>query len=425
MPQDSEHPGASNEVERQQVAATILFVDIVDSLGMANYLSPASYDDVLSEFYEITGQAVARHVEFGGGEVGLEDIIIRGDEVCILFHSGELRSDIEGALGLASEIKVKWLLSDINGHREAEGKPPVEVAAGIHHGPVLDVTRPEVRRYDAGGEDGVVLLPDSRRLEGFAVSVAKRIEGHARNGQYSRIALSHTVYDLVSRLDLPVQCHWLGRVRLGGVAQPWPIYEVKSCETLAAWVASHDDEAIDRLRAFARLDPRNVWLLATIAETHRYRGEDSEAIVVCRQALEVDDGLLYAQVSLADGLSNTSQWGEGLETIDKAVSAGASGEMVHVIRSSCLIGLDRLGEAEKECQLALRTEAESEGAFYNLACIRVREGRHDEAIEYLQKSISIRGERVVEVLIKDKDGDFAELADDERFRAMLSSQSNE
>lgn len=425
MPQASDESSSNSDIERQEVAATVLFVDIVDSLEMANYLTPTAYDDVLNEFYEIAAQAIARYVEFGVCQPALQDIAIRGDEVCVVLHSGDLKSDVEGALGLASEIKVKWLLSDINARRQAEGKPPAEVAAGIHHGPVLDVIRPEVRRYDVGGEDGAVLLPASRRLEGFAMSVAKRLEGHARSGQYSRIALSHTVNDLISRLGLPVQCHWLGRITLPGVSQPWAIYELKSQTTLAAWLASHDDEAIGRLKACSQLDPHNVWLLATIAEMYRYRGEAAEVIAACRRALEVDDGLIYAQVSLASGLSNTSQWDEGLETIDRALSAGASGEEVHVISSSCLIGLGRLAEAQRQCQEALRTEPESAGAFYNLACIRVREGRHDEAIEYLQKSKDIEGERVVELLTKDKDDDFTELGDDPRFQALLSPSPDE
>ncbi len=107
MPEASEDSGSKNDIERQEVAATILFVDIVDSLEMANYLSPGSYDDVLKEFYEIAGQAIARYVEFGICEVTPEDVDIRGDEVCILLHSGELKSDVAGALGLACDLRPK------------------------------------------------------------------------------------------------------------------------------------------------------------------------------------------------------------------------------------------------------------------------------------------------------------------------------
>lgn len=92
----------NSSIRRSSLAITPPYVDLINSIELANYWSPKRYNDFLNEFQErmITG------VDFWGGQV--TDLKIAADELVVLFASGDVRKDISNAITLATNLKILW-----------------------------------------------------------------------------------------------------------------------------------------------------------------------------------------------------------------------------------------------------------------------------------------------------------------------------
>lgn len=399
--------GTDNPSSLRRLTATILFADIVGSLELANYLDALAYEKVLREWHEVATAAVRLCAERELCRLAPGDVSIRGDELCVLFHSGDLRQDITGALTVAAEVKVGWLLSRANARRMGEGKPPLEVGVGLHTGVVV-----ETRRQPPVGDS-----PAETVLEGFNISIAKRVEECSRRGRFSKILLSQTTYKYLEGLGLEHECHYLGRQEFQGMAQGWPLYEVKACESFRTMAASRDARALKRLRACAEADPHNVWALAMLLEAHMYRGDTAQCLAVAERLIAVDDSLAYGHLGKGFALMRMGKSAESAAELDAALARGARGVLVHVFRAGAYGAEGRLDEAEAHCREALRLDPNYPGAFYNLGCIALLRGDHDTALQRFQEAVEKGGDRVRRLLQRDKDVD--PLRGDPRFAALL------
>lgn len=162
--------------------AVILFADIVDSTAMAEELSLRAYGKVIWEL-----QQIAEHVGSGFSKVCACPGSIastRGDEICLTFHSqpgqtAQLQRNVQLALQSAVNLKLMWLVSDYNRERIKQDHLPRDLAIGVHLGQILH------GRFPA--------TAPRKSSEGFAFSVAKRIESAARAGRVSRVYLSDPI----------------------------------------------------------------------------------------------------------------------------------------------------------------------------------------------------------------------------------------
>src|SRR5262249_38962410 len=99
--------------------------------------------------------------------------------------------DAQAAIAMAIELKRRWLLSEFNQKRR--GKSFYDVGVGLHFGPIM------LRRHPSAEGVG-----RSFNAEGYAISLAKRIEGYARNGRLSKIMLSKRMSDLADLSTIKV-----------------------------------------------------------------------------------------------------------------------------------------------------------------------------------------------------------------------------
>jgi class 3 adenylate cyclase len=79
----------------KKVTATILFVDIMDSMELANYWSDKKYNDFLNEYQ----WRMLTQIELAGKK-GITDIKVVGDELAVFYSSQDIVADIIRAIDL-------------------------------------------------------------------------------------------------------------------------------------------------------------------------------------------------------------------------------------------------------------------------------------------------------------------------------------
>lgn len=228
-PSDGQTEGSiTGEPEKKRVV--ILFADIMNSASLADSLSVEEYDSVVREFRECSEvvlreiqQRIADENEFTGCKI---ESGFAGDELKAIFiparqHKNELRppDETELALDLAFRLKIKWILSKTNKQRLRDGKSPVDIGCGIHVGDVM---------VHGGGSS-------SRHCEGYAISLAKRVEGVSRFGNGCRVVLSQTAHEFL-RLPRPLvvglSARAMPKKEMKGIAEPPTVFEIESFPVL-------------------------------------------------------------------------------------------------------------------------------------------------------------------------------------------------
>ena len=177
--------------------ATILFVDLVDSSGAASFMTSSGYNDHLSTFKTLINDTWKQLFDRESGETDVYQKQFQGDQVLFVFASSwttddkerkaAIEKDIIEILRLALRIKYRWQLEPINIKLIEANKKPFEIAIGINTGTV------GIKRKNGNGHDYVT--------EGYAINLAKRIEGESRKGSYSKIFVGESTYGLY--LDRP------------------------------------------------------------------------------------------------------------------------------------------------------------------------------------------------------------------------------
>ncbi|MBI3815112.1 MAG: hypothetical protein HY279_11715 [Nitrospinae bacterium] len=180
----------NNDMEQNKdnlYVATILFADLAGCSEISNNVKVSEYNKIIREFHEISYELKGAILS----DYSSEQIEFKasGDEVCIILHSGksfsndnepteESERDVGNAIRFAVGIKLKWLLSEYNIERIKNRLNPRNLGIGIHSGIVV---------YDENP------LRTAKSSEGYAINLAKRIEGASRSGKEWQIFLSAPV----------------------------------------------------------------------------------------------------------------------------------------------------------------------------------------------------------------------------------------
>ena len=167
----------------------ILFADIRDSSEIAGTLSIEEYDFLLNEFQVLMRAAIEQVLSshFRPGIPWPGEISIRGDEAYLVLFAGpdgvSADAGLRAVMEIAFAMKRKWLLSQVNRQRILQGKMIQDIGIGMHMGEIALGPHP-------GRGTG-------HTAEGWAINLAKKLETASREGQYSKIIVSSSVYHRV------------------------------------------------------------------------------------------------------------------------------------------------------------------------------------------------------------------------------------
>lgn len=268
------------------IHAVALFADLRDSLLLASSLSPWEYDQLLSSFQ----QAMLDHIQHQRSKNPmLREWAVVGDELWLFFYDpAEVRENyqLDGpqrltkaerqaltshrrakhenllfeALLSAIELKNRWLIQPFNTQRMKARHIPHELGVGLSYGRVFLRRRP----------DG------QRRIEGYTISLAKRLTSFSRHGTYSGIMLSEAAGNTLRiarrgmmqlRQRLFFHRHPLERMQLKGVLESAPVLELRFYHRLQVQLAP---EAIPLYEMAFSVNPANIWAYYQLSDYHGY-----------------------------------------------------------------------------------------------------------------------------------------------------------
>lgn len=199
--------------EYTNIYCAILFADLEGSVQISRIASPADYDQLIDEFQS----AMLRAIEELRKTLDLPrlDISLAGDQLAVFFidekavqfnwlldreprlQGAERKRVVQAyarsnadltlaALKAAVYLKSSWLANPLNIERISQHREPVGLALGVHADKVF-------LRNRADGK---------RRVEGFTVNLAKRVESFSRHGKYSRIMFSQNAANTIRGMVL-------------------------------------------------------------------------------------------------------------------------------------------------------------------------------------------------------------------------------
>ena len=192
--------------------AVILFADIIHSSVFSDTLGLYEYDEFLEEFQRTMYDAKERVFELT--HLAEEHITydVRGDETCAIFYSDDTRKNLYTALLMASYMKSLWFQSSFNIKRVAEAKIASEIAVGIHTGKIILRSR--------------VSQDMPPKPEGYAINLAKRIEGLSRQGMASKMMISNEVRILLKQFNIDIDISGKITRQFKGILYPIHVYEI-------------------------------------------------------------------------------------------------------------------------------------------------------------------------------------------------------
>jgi len=278
--------------DNKREEATILFIDVMNTSEISNILTMEEYDSFLDQFQRIGKEVIFTYIKqkYSLSERKYIETSIRGDELCMIFYSGRgkegvekkkaIIKDIEAALEIAIEIKRSWLNCKFNKKRVLDGKMVEDIGIGINTGEVI-----VKRRFEE----------EQERAEGYAINLAKRIEGYSREGKYSKIMVAHTTYQYYHETKEIRDVFFGDRkmVYLKGISQSVPIYEVKEFrmggkiyDILSK--AQKDKSIIEIYEKIFENNPHDFWMGSILGMIYYLSKEYSKIIEINKKMIEID-----------------------------------------------------------------------------------------------------------------------------------------
>jgi len=174
--------------------ATILFADIVGCSIISDNYAIEKYDEFLTQFHKKAIDAKRLFFpKFKGWTSNKIEFSVKGDETCLILHSGNKENDVNHAIFFAIFLKLSWLVSEENQKRVEIGKLPIELGIGINQGFVWY----DYHLVDEGKKED---YKKNKTSEGYAINIAKRIESASRNGRNTKIFVSAEIRMIAKKL---------------------------------------------------------------------------------------------------------------------------------------------------------------------------------------------------------------------------------
>lgn len=418
--------------------ATMMFIDILGCSTISNILGVKQYGVFLGTFRRIATSCIeailqdnyrtkARHKVRKRLPKYLQ-YSVRGDEACVILFSDFDKErpqakerartlDANTAIEIALQIKQEWLRCAYNKKQIKEGKLPCDLAIGINSGPI-HITKQRTKR-------GTELL-----AEGYAINLAKRIEGESRTGDYSHILVGQRTKTLYES-DFGESIVFFGKVRMAdlkGITQPVPTYEVKyfTLSTGLDFLSRPDPylwerEERERQRAKGLLpltysawqaDESSAWLATVYGNQCLAAGKDEEAEMVfvgLRRAHPKDP---EPHCLLGNVYGEQGEYQDERRCYTRAIDLDPFVPEWHYYLGLCLSYVlekeesqlsdeklqERIGEILDCFKEAIYLNRRFSWAYYDKACVLNHYGQKDEAQDELDKAASMDEECKVAAL---------------------------
>lgn len=268
----------------------ILFVDLVNSVAISNQIGYLEYDELINEFQACMYNTTNTFIKVGSPG---SEIRVAGDQLAVFYYNPEehspkvhLGKDFSNAeesffdlqervftiLKLAIKLKLNWQTSPINLERLKFQRKPYEIGIGIHIGPCVYSKRCYAKK----------------KIEGWAINFAKRIESYSRYGHYSRIITSKSMYEIINQavrgnVLLAQRIFWHKHVPLEsgnllkGLDENFTLYELKYYHRIGG-ISELSDTEVDTFEDVFHTDPSNLWVCNLLNVYYGYRKKNWQKV---------------------------------------------------------------------------------------------------------------------------------------------------
>ena len=148
------------------------------------------------------------------------------------------------------------------------------------------------------------------------------------------------------------------------------------------------EEAEHHLRRAVQIDPRSTTAHQNLAETLRKQARYAEAVESYRAVLAIDESFALAYAGMGTALFGEGRYVEAVDAIAKALSLQPklpTAAMLYLHMGRAARELGRLQEAAAHFERATEIEPDNIEPLVDLANLRTRQGRSEEADRILQR----------------------------------------
>lgn len=391
------------------INATIMFVDLMNSVSLSSSMTFHEYDKMIDDFQMTMNDELNQERE----QLEVTECHIGGDQLCVFFYDpsevdvnrrvlGRREKDETcdapeaervsinqvrerfafDALRLAIRIKNRWITHPMNIERIVKFQPYLDLGIGINSGKVILRER----------HDGKV------RIEGFAINLAKRVEGFARSGHYSRIMASKGFYDLIRN---QVFMHMMLKQRLffarhvpepgilKGLPQNTSVYELKFFHRLRG--LNIGEESVAAYERSFLADPTNLWFYTLLIEYYLYREKDYEkSRHIAETALNCNPANEKIYFDLANVSEKMGDADRAREYCRLALRLNHELDLAYEVLAD--LEPNDKGGLEKRVELCTKALAVAPGSpsnMFNLANALFVVGRAEEARRHMRDALAI------------------------------------
>jgi class 3 adenylate cyclase len=307
------------QINYEKINGIFFFADLIDSLECGNYLTAEKYNELLCLYQNHFWRIVSNLDVYAQlSDMRSAEINVSGDGVSFFFPGPE---NIGSLIELAIDLKTTWLLSDFNINRIEDGKIPIDISVGLNMGPVMRGPRSGWSEND-GWIDNFKI-----GMEGFPISIAKRFETFGREGSFSRIIVGQPVLDYCLEKAFPDQFHSHGLIKIKGLSQGIPAYELKTCwnSPLAFIHIDNYDKFFNKVMKIVRTNPKNSWYYLWISDLLSDHRKYAEADNYIKLALKYDSNNAQAYSLLSEASLWNEDYGSAKSYLQKSINIGGIG----------------------------------------------------------------------------------------------------
>lgn len=255
---------APKEVRRM----VVLFADIIGCSEISNRMGLKAYNKFLDEFHSCFEKVCEHYMKqenYNEDEIRWD---CRGDEGCLQIFSDPskrrnafdfIARDVDVAIDLALDLKREWLFVDHNQTRINQNLLPVGLAIGIHIG------RAWLNKDESSSRWAY-------RPEGYAINLAKRIEGASRDGKFTNVLLSEAARGCLHLLTDEPTYRFADAflIQPKGITQTINVFELKHHFLATDWTDKVEETSViyntlsnkevQLIKGAREANPTNLWL---------------------------------------------------------------------------------------------------------------------------------------------------------------------
>ena len=367
-----------------QKVGTILFADIEGCSTVSDILNISDYNNFIESFHKAAIKTRKMcFSKFDGWDSSKIEFTTRGDEACVILHSGDETNDVKLAFSFAIYLKLLWLLGKDNQERIKAGKSPRELGIGIHQGLVFyDYHCVDERK--GGGFRKV------ETSEGYAINLTKRIESASRNGKYSKIFVSEKVKYIAKKTIFFIEFDEGKKYEMKGISNPPYLYETKIIdeETIIEFIPELpkiDPNILDKYIELANENEHEFWsnLVKYSLELERLKKQGTLTLIPTKGQTVKD---LYEYGTKASFLE---KYDVAIEFFKKIIEKEPNYFEIWIKLGIVYCKMDQYDDAIKCFEKAREKKPKRPESYFNLALAYYAKENNEKALENYKKVTKI------------------------------------